>query len=56
MYVCLQNRVGGPVWASLISVIVRCVGQAPTRVIEQAKVAKVEKDVVGDNGEWVTYE
>ena len=30
-------------------------GQAPTRVTEQAKVAKVGKDVGGDKAEWVTY-
>ena len=39
----------------LTSVIVRWVGQGPNRVTEQAKVAKVGKDVVGDKVEWVTY-
>ena len=43
------------VYRELTSVIVRCVGQAPTHVTEQAKVAKVGKDVWGDKAEWGTY-
>ena len=41
------SRVDG----ELTSVIVRCVGEAPTHVTEQAKVAKIGKDVWGDKAE-----